>query len=399
MAPITNPEETVDAYILRLDSVGSFTYALVMIIVPLKLWCRRRAGGWANIGLDDYLSIASLFFANGFFWVSMMGMRDMLGRHVADLPDPMMIIEFLKCVWIAQLMYTFAITSTKLAVLAFYWRLFAVSARVIIWVVAGMCIAWFIGIFFSVIFSCLPVHAAWDVTITNAKCIPIRSIYLGGSIPNVILDLVVVLMPLPYVWRLQAPLAQRLILAGMFILGTFIAVVSLVRLIIFLSIPIATSGDVTFNFREIIVWSIVEINVGLICACMPSLKPAFAAIGLNRLFTFNGSRNSDNKSPGPSSGYQSSGFGGSNKPRPRKKGSTGGLFSTIGGLTKSDSEEELKTVDTGYGKNQTDIVMTRLSDDSTAPAQGPSPNEGISVQRDWSVYIDHSGARTGDGRI
>lgn len=73
-------------------------------------------------------------------------MRSMLGRHVANLPDPLMIIDFLKCVWIAQLLYTFAIASIKLAVLAFYWRLFAVKSRTMILVVAGMCIAWFIAI-------------------------------------------------------------------------------------------------------------------------------------------------------------------------------------------------------------------------------------------------------------
>lgn len=73
-------------------------------------------------------------------------MRSMLGRHVANLPDPMMIIDFLRSVWIAQVFYTFAIASIKFAVLAFYWRLFSVNARIVIWVVFGMCVAWFIAI-------------------------------------------------------------------------------------------------------------------------------------------------------------------------------------------------------------------------------------------------------------
>lgn len=70
----------------------------------------------------------------------------MLGRHVANLPDPMMIIDFLRSVWLAQIFYTFAIASIKFSVLAFYWRLFAVNARVVILVVAGMCVAWFVAI-------------------------------------------------------------------------------------------------------------------------------------------------------------------------------------------------------------------------------------------------------------
>ncbi|KAF2848189.1 hypothetical protein T440DRAFT_500551 [Plenodomus tracheiphilus IPT5] len=333
-----------------------------MILVPLKLWCRRRAGGWSNIGLDNYLTILSLLVANAFFWTCMIGMRDMLGRHVADLPDPMMLI-----------LYTCAIANIKLAVLAFYWRLFAVNARIAIWIVSGMCIAWFLAILLCVILNCVFVKAAWDITITNAKCIEIQSIYLGGSVPNVVIDLVVVLMPRPYFVLLFSSASQS-----------------------------PNSGDVTYNFREIIVWSTVEINIGLVCACLPSLKPSFAAIGLNRLFSFDGSRGSrisDNKSPGPSSGNPSRRFGGTYELQPRKKVSTGGLFSTVGGVTKPDSEEELKTLGGGYGKNQTEVAMARSSDDSTNHTPGSTPNNGINVQRDWSVYVDHIGARQCDGRI
>ncbi|KAF1844725.1 uncharacterized protein K460DRAFT_97550 [Cucurbitaria berberidis CBS 394.84] len=391
MAPVINPEESVDAYIRRLDGVACSTYVLVMLLVPLKIWCRKKAGGWANIGLDDIMTVVALLLANGFFYTCIIGMRSMLGRHVDSLPNPLMIIDFLKCIWIAQIFYTFAIACIKFAVLAFYWRLFSVHARTAIWIVAAACVAWFIAILCCVIFNCVPVQAAWDITMKGAKCIPIRSIYLGGSVPNVVLDIIIVAMPLPYVWRLHAPLGQRLILAGMFVLGTFIAVVSMVRLIIFLQIPIATSGDLTYNFREIIVWSIVEINIGLSCACLPSLKPAVSLIGLNRLFSFNGSRISDAKSPGPSSGYPSHQYNSndnSRKSRPRKKGATGGLFSTIGGLTKLDSEEDLKIVDAVHGQNQTEIEMMRLSDDSGNTTSKGAPANGIAVQKDWTVSVD-----------
>jgi hypothetical protein len=61
------------AYRMRLDGVAYTTYALMTLFVPLKLWCRRRAGGWANIGLDDYMTVLALFIANGFFWSCMAG--------------------------------------------------------------------------------------------------------------------------------------------------------------------------------------------------------------------------------------------------------------------------------------------------------------------------------------
>ena len=196
------------------------------------------------------------------------------------------------------------------------------------------------------------------------------------------------MLPIPHVWRLHAPLAQRIVLAGMFALGTFIAVVSLVRLIIFLQIPIATQGDVTYNFREIIVWSIVEINIGLTCACLPSLKPAFQMIGLNKLFSFSSSRPSEMQTPGTSG--VSGGLDDFSNPkmgsgRPRKKGATGGLFSTLAGMSRmEDEEDECKFVDDNMGKNNVEIEMGRVSGDSGQRTQ----SGGISVQKNWSVLVD-----------
>lgn len=50
------------------------TYVLAMLIVPAKIGCRLSLGSWANVRLDDYLSIATLAIANGFFWVVVVGM-------------------------------------------------------------------------------------------------------------------------------------------------------------------------------------------------------------------------------------------------------------------------------------------------------------------------------------
>lgn len=227
----------------------------------------------------------------------------------------------------------------------------------------------------------------WDITITGAKCVSTRAIYIGGSVPNVILDVIIVAMPLPYVWRLHAPLAQRLLLAGMFALGTFISVVSLVRLIVFLRIPLSTAGDATYNFREIIVWSIVEVNIGLTCACLPSLKPALTMIGLNKLFqSAGGSKPSKGQSTGPSQRWLSHNMSGGSKQA--KKSGNGGIFSSFSGISKLQSEEDGFTImdnESARGKNHVDIEMTRLSDDSS---QKNNHHGGISVQKDWSVFVD-----------
>jgi hypothetical protein len=73
-------------------------------------------------------------------------MRPMLGLHILQLSDPMMIVDFLKTIYVGQIFYTLGITANKFVVLAFYWRLFSIKMRMTIWVVGGACAAWFIAI-------------------------------------------------------------------------------------------------------------------------------------------------------------------------------------------------------------------------------------------------------------
>lgn len=56
----------------NLDGSGISTYILIMLVVPLKIWC-RTSGGRAVLGWDDYLSIMALVSANCFFYVCMLG--------------------------------------------------------------------------------------------------------------------------------------------------------------------------------------------------------------------------------------------------------------------------------------------------------------------------------------
>jgi hypothetical protein len=73
-------------------------------------------------------------------------MRKSLGVHITDITNPQDIVQFLKSVFIGQILYTFSITTIKLSVLAFYWRLFEIKARITIYVITAMSISWCIAI-------------------------------------------------------------------------------------------------------------------------------------------------------------------------------------------------------------------------------------------------------------
>lgn len=227
---------------------------------------------------------------------------------------------------------------------------------------------------------------------------------MGASIPNVITDILLLALPLPYVWGLHAPLSQRLILAGMFLLGVFVSVVSVVRLSILMGLNL-TNGDVTFNLSQVFIWSLVEVQVGLICGCLPSLRPFVQKLGLGKLFPT--TRPTDpNSAPigGDSDGRVHPSAHSRDKSRSGGGKKNFGLFSTLAGVSQIDEEEDsfemIKKYNDDRGKHAATVethqtpTASRSSADtsenvpdlpSAAPHRG---NQAIKVQRDWYVS-DH----------
>ncbi|RMZ04537.1 hypothetical protein D0860_06340 [Hortaea werneckii] len=242
--------------------------------------------------------------------------------------------------------------------------------------------------FFCVLFTCVPVAAQWDVSITDAKCISTRSIWIAGSIVNVMTDIVLLIMPLPYVWNLNAPMAQRLALGGMFCLGAFVSVVSIVRLSIMLGLDL-NSSDATFNFSEVVIWSMVEINCGLICACLPSLRPAVRLLGLGRLFGGTsgqtGQPSNGRATPGPDSADAL-------KPYRRQSRKNPGLFSmtaTERPMTGFEGSDEDSYAMIEHSRDKCGITTTSVEPAKSSISEDRSTNDkiplGIEVRKDWVI--------------
>lgn len=77
------------------------------------------------------------------------------------------------------------------------------------------------------IFQCYPPRAFWErwnpvnpMTPDQFYCgVDSNKFFNGNSIPNIVTDAFVVLLPVPYVWKLQLPMPQRIALVGIFALG------------------------------------------------------------------------------------------------------------------------------------------------------------------------------------
>ena len=128
---------------------------------------------------------------------------------------------------------------------------------------------WFVATEFVLVFKCDPIHKAWDYDLPSGSCIRDYDIFLAQSIPTVILDVAALCLPMPLVWKLQLPQNEKFAFMGMFLMGGFVTVISIVRLAEATRTQYSTS-DITWNFVTLGLWSDAEPAVGLLSACLPT---------------------------------------------------------------------------------------------------------------------------------
>ncbi|KAL8872930.1 MAG: hypothetical protein Q9174_001533 [Haloplaca sp. 1 TL-2023] len=200
-----------------------------------------------------------------------------LGKHIWVAPMDAGVV-WAKGLFISEVSYTIIICSIKFSLLAFYWRLFKQSKiRVPIYILTFVVSCWGLAVLLVTVLQCRPVGDFWNRFAPDAKgpfhCgVNVNQFFNGNSIPNIITDAALLVLPIPCIWKLQLPRAQKLALTSIFILGIFVIGVSIARFTFIINLDLV-SPDITWNFVNVQIWTGVEAHVGIICACLPSLRP------------------------------------------------------------------------------------------------------------------------------
>ncbi|KAI2885216.1 hypothetical protein CBS63078_11256 [Aspergillus niger] len=255
----------------------SVTYALALLAFGLRIVSRTlisKAGLW----WDDYLVCMAMLTATANFATMIDWVNHGVGQHIY-LYGIQGLHHFLLNLFIVEILYTLSICFTKYSILMFYWRIFGMSnIRYPIYLIAFVVTGWGLGVILTTIFQCLPVHGFWDKTIPSHCGVNVNNFFIGNAVPNILTDWALLTLPLPYVWKLQRSASQKLALTGVFIMGGFICIISIVRLIIMLNAYKVPSLDETWVFVGPSKWTAVETNIGIVSACLPSLRPVITLI-------------------------------------------------------------------------------------------------------------------------
>lgn len=117
--------------------------------------------------------------------------------------------------------YWATISLSKLAICIFYRILFPQkSVFIILCLVAGILIFTAVVSFTVGLAACRPFEAQWAATAVQAeKCINKEKLYVWSTFPNIVTDVVLLVLPLPIIWKLHTSRQLKIALSGTFLLG------------------------------------------------------------------------------------------------------------------------------------------------------------------------------------
>lgn len=177
----------------------------------------------------------------------------------------------------------------KSSVLIFYLRLFTNTQqvlRVASWIVLSIVNVGGIILTFFTTFQCDPAPAAFNYYSGLTKCYPMILVFICSSPLNIVTDLAILLLIIPVLTTITLPQRQKLFLVFTYSLGIFVLIVDMLRLSYLVQSltggsagqggPYHTYNNTrkgSWNTSLTYMWSAVDVNISIVCACIPTLKP------------------------------------------------------------------------------------------------------------------------------
>ncbi|PWW80720.1 MFS general substrate transporter [Tuber magnatum] len=220
-----------------ITGVVTLSFATVLLRFVARGWIVRR------VGMDDWLIALA--------WVRI---------TIDECPNP-------------------ALMATKTSILVFYlglsknYKLLRIAnwATLAIVNIAGLVLTLLIA------FQCEPVSATFRSSLPPSfKCIPTYTMLYASGPVNLITDLAILILPMPILTSLRLPKKQKIILIVLFAAGGFVTIIGIVRIYYFEKAVSTTllNWDGSLSFM----WSSIEVNIGIVCASIPMIKPLAAKL-------------------------------------------------------------------------------------------------------------------------
>ncbi|KMU75636.1 hypothetical protein CISG_04810 [Coccidioides immitis RMSCC 3703] len=269
---------------LLYDVVGSLTRVAQRSHVP-------GARGYDTMIIQIVLIIiALLLVANRFhvrFYLFSLAMNAVnitaihygYGKHASEVPKHDMLIA-LKLFYTLQIFYKCTIGLTKISIVLLYRRIFQTRKfrfQLICNYVLVLVALYAIASIIVTIFECMPIVKVWDRS-TNGTCINFTAFWYANAAWNITSDLIILILPMPVVHTLYLPYRSKFGLTAIFTLGIFVCITSILRMT---TLKVSSeAADQSYGTLISTMWTTIEANAGIICACLPMLRIPLTRLGM-----------------------------------------------------------------------------------------------------------------------
>ncbi|KAF4314065.1 hypothetical protein GTA08_BOTSDO00550 [Botryosphaeria dothidea] len=256
--------------------------AIAFIFVLVRL--TARLGIQRNPGLDDLFIVPALISTIGMNVCIAYTSRHGFDRHVWDL-TPQMAVDLRKFTFSISFLYIWGTGLTKISVLFFYRRLTGSLPMPFLYAVYASLFyvsAYLVTFTISLGLTCNPVYAYWKqvdfiwaaANATKFKCIDEGATLIATNAISITQDFLACTMPALLLWNLQVSKRQKIAMSALLGVSIFPCVAVILRFI-YLYRAAYTTYDIPWEMFPSWIWTLIEANVGLLCASVPALRVFF----------------------------------------------------------------------------------------------------------------------------
>ncbi|KAF2789755.1 hypothetical protein K505DRAFT_328021 [Melanomma pulvis-pyrius CBS 109.77] len=270
---------------------------LVFVMIGSRFVSHRKRR--LTLHTSDWLIIAAGVLSTALAIEQIYGAATgILGVPVGPLmkSNPQAVPDFLYT--LRQHNYSFVVTGIlaigfiKTSVSFFYLQIFSTqnhSPFIIAWIV--IMTLWTIS-FFTAFLAICGDHGLFssrffsDPKNVKKYCGNTQQVDFGLLISGTISDLVTVILPIPMIMKLNLQLSDRISIAGIFLIGLLSVGASTARTYIGIYTKFAPKDkimDAGLGVTATCVWTLIEIQVGILAACAPTIRPVLRDVVKNGL--------------------------------------------------------------------------------------------------------------------
>ncbi|KAK5126226.1 hypothetical protein LTR85_010461 [Meristemomyces frigidus] len=274
------------------------SFVVASILITGRLYA--RAFLLRHVGIDDYLLVLGWLAALVNCVLATLGTRYGSGMHEIDIPDKYL-VPALKLNYATTLCYQASLCFTKLSICVFYLRVFSTTkaSRWQVYAMIAFVVAFTVPLEVVTILSCVPPQKTW-LPAKSGHCLNTIIAFWTSVACNIISDVWIIVFAAPRVWSLKMQGRQKLALLATLTLGWIVVIAAVIRAVRVGSI--LHSADATWRSYDSSIWSAVEVNVSIVCASAPALKPIFKQYVPGFMYSVSDGKKSNTK---PSNGARS----------------------------------------------------------------------------------------------